>query len=319
MRRVLRHAVSLGIAVLVAAAILPGPERAAAQDGQIHIVGSGNTLLPLVESWIAAYAKTDPDYLVSVSGEGTMWGPTALMSGRAQIAAMSRELNEGERDVYRARVGGEPLGVTVGLGAIAIYVNDANPLEGMSLEQVDAVFSLARRCGGEYTALNWGDLGLEGPWERRPIEAYGRHPASGTGSFFQDEALCGGVLTGRLEALPGDGSVARSVAESIAAIGFGSFADPAPGAKALPLARGDGEAFVAAEPAALRDGSYPLTRPLVLYARPAADGAVDPRVAAFLAFTLSEEGQALLGSAGFVPASAATVAAGLAALAGEVR
>jgi phosphate transport system substrate-binding protein len=280
---------------------------ALAAGDTIQIVGSAFTLRPILDRWVETFRRAHPETRVRVAGDGTADGPAALISGRAQIAAMSRPMSPGEIKVFRDRYDFDPLGVPVGLDMVAVYVHAGNPVERLTLRQLDAIFSEGRRCGANAPAKRWGDVGLDGEWTERPIRIFGRRSASGTGGFFQQVALCGGLLRGSLQEKAGGGAVAAAVAESAYAIGFGNRVEDTAGVKVVAIARSEDDAQVLPDREGLHSGDYPLTRELFLYARRPPGEAIDPDIAAFLAFAVSAEGQAIVEQAGFVRVPEASV------------
>ena len=149
---------SCALALALALAAAPAPARAA--ENTIQIVGSAFTVRPILDRWVEAFRRTHPETRVRVSGEGTAEGPAALISGRAQIAAMSRPMSAGEFKVFRDRNGFDPLGVPVGIDSVAVYVHAGNPVEHLSLRQLDAIFSEGRRCGAKQPAKHSAAVSL---------------------------------------------------------------------------------------------------------------------------------------------------------------
>src|SRR5690625_7199535 len=82
--------------------------------------------------------------------------------------------------------------VRVGLDPIAVFVNRDSPIEGLSLAQVDAIFSSTRRCGAPSDITRWGQVGMTGAWANRDITLYSRNAVSGTYGYFRQHALCDG-------------------------------------------------------------------------------------------------------------------------------
>ena len=158
------RAASFALALLALAA---GPS--AARPPGVRCAG-GETLAPLVRAWAAdvAAAKVSVDADARLAADGFR----ALLEGRADCVMFVREPFPSERAAFRARFGHDPLLIPVARGsfatrggthAIAIYVNAANPLAGLTLDQVEAVLS-ARPRGRPAPAQTWGDLGLTGAW-----------------------------------------------------------------------------------------------------------------------------------------------------------
>lgn len=274
------------------AALLLGPAAARAAD-TLLIAGSGYTMPPFIETWIAVF-NARGGVQVEFEGRGTPTGPPALLSGRAQIASMTRELNAEEREAFQRKLGHEPLAVPVALDAVAIFVHAGNPLQSLTPLQVDALFSADRRCGAESDLQSWGDLGLGAAFAAQPIHLYGRRPGSGTGEFFRRKALCDGHLKTSLRTATGPRSSARSIASDPYGIGFSSRADGVDGTRPLPIATDVGPTTVAAGD--VYSAAYPLARRLYFYV----DRPFAPGVREFLRFALSPEGQLAVESAGYL-------------------
>lgn len=193
-------------------------------------------------------------------------------------------------------------------------MNRDNPLPGLTLAQVDAIFSKTRRCGVPASIDRWGQLGLGGEWEQREVALFGRNLLSGTRAFFAEHALCKGEFKDRLQMRPTSVDVVSAVSWQTYAIGYSGVGYARPTVRVLPIAAADGQAFVEATPANARMQEYPLTRFLYIYVnkRP---GQPLPRLEReFLRFVLSERGQYLVENDGFIPLSPDTVSFELAKL-----
>ncbi len=276
-----------------------GTSAAPGEAVTLRIAGSGYTMPLFTTRWAEAYSAAT-GRPVAVERKGTSTGPPALLTGKAQIASMTRPMNVAERTAFRRRLGYEATAVAVAADALAVFVHESNPLERMTLGQVDAVFSAERRCGGGGAIRIWGELGLDGPFAGRTIDLYGRHPNSGTGTYFSSVALCGGPFTDRLRVSPGRASAARAVADSRTSIGFASRADRQPGIKLLALAKRREEPYVPPTAESIYSGRYPLARQLYFYVQRPPGGAVEPSVADFLRYVLSSEAQQVVEEVGYL-------------------
>src|SRR5690606_31589675 len=172
----------------------------------------------------------------------------------AQFGPMSREMKASELDQFEARFGYPPTPMRVALDALAVYVHRDNPVQGLTLAQVDAIFSKSRACGYPEDITTWGQAGLTGPWANRPISLYGRNSASGTYGFFKENALCGGDYKDEVKEQPGSASVVQGVTVDLYGIGYSGIGYRTSGVRAVPLAFGEGEPF--AEPR-LENVSWP--------------------------------------------------------------
>ena len=92
---------------------------------------------------------------------------------------MSRKMKDKELASFEKKFGYKPTAIPVAIDALAVYVHKDNPIQGMSIAQVDAIFSNTRKCGGDVDLSTWGDLGLEGNWVKRDIQLFGRNSVSG--------------------------------------------------------------------------------------------------------------------------------------------
>jgi phosphate transport system substrate-binding protein len=287
--------------LLRASVLLLALSAATAGAGEpLRVVGSG-TLHPLVERWSHAVEARDPSVAIEVVAGGSNLGPYALITGRAEVAAMTRSLNDAEREALRRRLGADPLEVAVAADAIAVFVNATNPLEHLTLEQIDAVFSSTRRCGAPAEIARWGELGLEGEWGDHTIALYGRTAVSGTYAFFRQVALCGGVFRDTVQERPGPRSTVLSIAGSRYGMGYGSRADRIDGVKALALARRAGEPYATVDAADVYSGAYPLARTFFLYLARRPSQPLDPRAADLVEEALSRKGQEGATEAGYLP------------------
>ena len=118
-------------------------------------------------------------------------------------------MKDKEIEAFESRFGYKPTAIRVAIDALAVYVHKDSPLEALSIAQVDAAFSETRRCGAPVSVDSWGDFGLSGSWEERPIQLYGRNSVSGTYGYFKKVGLCSGDFKGSVNEQPGSASVVR--------------------------------------------------------------------------------------------------------------
>jgi phosphate transport system substrate-binding protein len=189
----------------------------------------------------------------------------------------------------------------VAVDALAVYVHKDNPLERMTLEQVDAAFSKTRRCGATEALATWGALGLSGAWADKPIRLYGRNSASGTYGYFKEIALCNGDYQDTVKEQPGSASVVQGVTEDAYGMGYSGIGYRTSGVKPVALAKKAGEPFGTVEAADVYAGKYPLSRYLYIYVNKAPNSPADPLVREFVRYVLSKEGQEIVVKDGYLP------------------
>jgi len=296
------------------AVAVPGPAgelnaytRVSGVSGTLSSIGS-DTLANLMTLWTEAFKREYPNVNVQVQAAGSSTAPPALTEGTASFGPMSREMTDKEVQEFETRHGYKPTAFRVAIDALAVYVHKDNPLESLTLPQVDAIFSVTRRCGAGADIGEWGQLGLTGSWAGRPMQLYGRNSVSGTYGYFKQVALCSGDFKNSVNEQPGSASVVQSVASSLNGIGYSGIGYVTSGVKALPLAEREGDMPRAANPENALDGSYPLARYLYLYVNKRPGTPLAPMEAEFVKLVLSKEGQEVVSKDGYVPLDARLVA-----------
>ena len=232
-------------------------------SGNLSSIGS-DTLANLMTLWTEGFKRNYPSVNIQVQAAGSSTAPPALTEGTANFGPMSRAMKDKEIEAFESRFGYKPTPVRVAIDALAVYVHKDNPLDSMAIADVDAAFSETRRCGGAQSKDAWGDLDLEGSWEERPIQLYGRNSVSGTYGYFKKVGLCSGDFKGSVNEQPGSASVVHAVASSLNGIGYSGIGYVTSGVKALALSKDGGDA-VEATPENALSGDYPLSRYLYVY------------------------------------------------------
>ena len=169
-------------------------------------------------------------------------------------------------------------------------MNKDNPLEQLTLAQVDAAFSKTRRRGYKQNVTTWGQLGLTGDWANRPISLYGRNSASGTYGFFKEHSLGNGDYKDSVKEQPGSASVVQGVTEDRFGMGYSGIGYKTSGVKVVALADKDGDAFSSGSYEDVKSGKYPLNRFLYIYINRAPGKPLDPLVKEFCKLMFSQGG-----------------------------
>lgn len=293
---------------------IPGYQRTSGVSGNLNSIGS-DTLNNLMTLWAEGFRQQYPNVKIQIEGKGSSTAPPALIAGTAQIGPMSREMKAEEIDAFEKKYGYKPTAIRVSVDALAVYVSKDNPLEKLSLSQVDAIFSKTRKGGGKKDLKSWGDLGLGSDWSNRPISLYGRNSASGTYGYFKEFALFKGDYKDSVKEQPGSASVVQGVTEDNFGIGYSGIGYRTSGVKPLKLSQKDGgAAFGTDDVAHIYDGSYPLSRYLYVYINKTPGKPADPMIREFVKYVLSKEGQQVVVKDGYLPLQAPIAAAELAKL-----
>jgi phosphate transport system substrate-binding protein len=269
-------------------------------SGNLTSIGS-DTLNNLMLLWAESFRAIYPNVNVQVQGAGSSTAPAALIEGTSQLGPMSRAMTGAEMDRFEARHGYKPTEIRVAIDALAVFVNRENPIPGLSLPQVDAIFSNTYRLGHS-PIRTWGDAELTGDWANRPISLYGRNSVSGTYGFFKNVALGGGDFDGeRYQEQPGSSTVIQSVTADRYGIGYSGIGYRTSGVRAISLAREDGEPFAEPSPENCISGEYPLARFLFLYINKDPRQPLDRLTYEFIRYISSRQGQDVVLRDGYIP------------------
>lgn len=292
---------------------LPDYQKATGVSGNLSSVGS-DTLANLMTLWAEGFKRYYPNVNIQIQAAGSSTAPPALTEGTSNLGPMSRKMKDKELASFEARYGYKPTAVPVAIDALAVYVHKDNPIEGMSIQEVDAVFSSTRRCGGNIDIDTWGKAGLTGPWVNRDIQIFGRNSVSGTYGYFKKTSLCKGDFKNTVNEQPGSASVVQSVATSINGIGYSGIGYRTSSVRAVPLSKKPGGELIPASFEAAVTGEYPLSRFLYVYINKAPNKPLSPLDREFIKLILSKPGQEVVVKDGYIPLPAKVVARQMAIL-----
>jgi phosphate transport system substrate-binding protein len=279
---------------------LPEYGKASGVSGNLSSVGS-DTLANLMTLWAEEFKRVYPNVNVQIQAAGSSTAPPALTEGASIMGPMSRLMKDKEIEAFEKRHGYKPTPVAVAIDALAVFVNKDNPVEGLDLQQVDAIFSATRLCGASEDVTLWGQLGLEGAWNERQLQLYGRNSVSGTYGYFKQHALCRGDFKNSVNEQPGSASVVQSVSASLNGIGYSGIGYTTSSVRAVPLTRTPGNPFVEATAESAVNGTYPLARFLYVYVNMEPGTGPDPLTREFITMVLSRQGQDIVVKDGYVP------------------
>jgi phosphate transport system substrate-binding protein len=290
---------------------LPSYQRTSGVSGSLNSVGS-DTMNNMMTLWAETFRKFYPSVKLQVEGKGSSTAPPALIGGTAQFGPMSRPMRATEIDQFEAKYKYKPTELKTSYDALAVYVHKDNPIEKLTLAQVEAVFGKTRKRGYKQNVTTWGQLGLTGDWANRPISLYGRNSASGTYGFFKEHTLKNGDFKDTVKEQPGSASVVQGITEDRFGIGYSGIGYRTSGVKAVPLAETDAGPFLAGSYQDVTGGKYPLWRYLYIYVNKAPGRPLDPLVGEFVKLMLSKEGQEAVVKDGYMPLPAKVAQAELA-------
>jgi phosphate transport system substrate-binding protein len=272
-------------------------------SGVLNGKGS-DTLNNMMDLWVKGFMKAYPSVQATYVGEGSSTAPPALIEGTAQLGPMSRAMKPEEEEAIEEKYGVKPTRIAVALDCVAVFVHKDNPVHGLTLPQLDCIFSQTRNSG--FTDISsWGQvtkkLKANADWVDLPISLYGRNAASGTYAFFKKNALFKGDYKDTVKEQPGSAAVVNGVASDRGGIGYSGIGYRTADVRVVPLSKDSKTLPVEATFQNALDGSYPLGRALYIYVVKKPNEPLPPLVKEFIKYVLSKEGQEIVVQDGFGP------------------
>lgn len=292
---------------------LPDYQPSSGVSGTIKSVGS-DTMNNMMTLWSEGFLKIYPNVRIEIEGKGSSTAPPALISGTANFGPMSRTMKPAEQDAFEKKFGYKPTQLATSIDMVGVYVNKDNPIKGLTLAQVDAIFSSTRKLGAPQDIRTWGQLGLTGEWAAAPISLYGRNSASGTYAFFKEEAMGKGDYKNSVKEQPGSSAVVQGCATDKFGIGYSGIGYKTADVLAVPLASEAGADFIPATEDYAYSGEYPLSRSLWLSVNYRPGSQLDPLRREFIKYIFSKQGQSDVVKDGYFPVTAEFAAQQLAAV-----
>jgi len=269
-------------------------------SGNLSSVGS-DTLANLMTLWAEDFKRHYPNVNIQIQAAGSSTAPPALTEATSNMGPMSRKMKSKEVAAFEKRYGYKPTAIAVAIDALAVYVNKDNPIKGLSIPEIDAIFSATRKCGHSDDIKKWGDLNLAGNWKNKSIQIFGRNSVSGTYGYFKKKALCKGDYKNNVNEQPGSASVVQSVTASLNGIGYSGIGYKTSGVKAVPLTKKPGGKFIEASAENAIKGTYPLARFLYVYVNKKPNKPLAPLEKEFLKLVMSKQGQQVVVKDGYIP------------------
>jgi phosphate transport system substrate-binding protein len=270
------------LAVVIMLATVVFGMRLNAED-KITVKGS-DTMVILAQRWAERYMASHPNVAVQVTGGGSGTGISALINGTTDICNASRPMKPSERDKLKQRFGTRGVEIKAALDGLSVYVNDANPVAELNLDQIRSIYT------GKIT--NWKEVG--GPDQK--IILYGRENNSGTYVYFKDNVLMGDDYTSTMQSMPGTAAVVNAVARDKNGVGYGGAAY-GKGIREIKVKKDASSPAYAPTQENIKSGLYPISRYLYMYVKNRPTGALKE----YIDWTLGNEGQSIVTEVGYFP------------------
>ena len=278
-------------------------------SGELKLGGS-NTMSHVATVWVNSFTTFYPDVKITVDVNGSRAAVDSVQAGETHIGLLSRTISEEEIQAFQQQHGYPPTVVTPCLERTAIYVNKDNPIEGLTITQLDAIFGTECKRGASEPCRKWGQLGLTGEWASLPVNVHGRTLDTGSQVFLQQAVKLGSSLREDITSHKSNIGIVEAVSKDKGSIGFGGLSYATSEVKPVPLALHEGQDFVAIDSHEADMGLYPLVRRLQLVVKHDPSKALEPVQREFIKYVFSQLGQEDVIKAGFqaIPARPARVA-----------
>jgi phosphate transport system substrate-binding protein len=261
----------------------------------------------ITKAWAAGFQKIYPNVEFALKYE-TPGGSIPKLRPGAELASGGRELLDRDSRNFRQRQGVsyDPLVLAVAGGSyrtmgftdpFAFFVNKDNPLDKLSLAQLDAMYSTTRNRGYKEDIKTWGQLGLGGDWADQPIILWGVTPPNGYEQFLRDRVLKGGKLKDTIQVRDSVFPLPYLVGFSRHSIGYASrsyITDCTKDVKLIAIAENDGGPYYRGTLDEVSTQKYPLSRVIYIFAHRIPGQRLEPKLKEFLRFILSRDGQQIV-------------------------
>ncbi len=281
----------------------PGEVKSEPEE-ELAIVGA-DIMDEIVLGWTKIYRKQYPRLSLTLDLRASGAGGPGLASGKAGLAPVGREMFPAEKKLFTDKYGYEPLEIKVATGSVGslgktattvILVDKDNPIDCLSIPQLDAVYSKSRKHGYK-EVTTWGDLGAGGEWADRPIHLYGLKPVNGIEIYFKTVAMDSGEYKDNIEFVKGKGFThaftvaAEDMAKKPGGLTYALLANVTPNVKVLKVSPTTGGTCYEPNTQNVYTHKYPMSRYVYIYVNKPPGKPLEPKVKEFLKLVLSREGQ----------------------------
>src|SRR4029079_1608388 len=157
------------------------------------------TMVVLGQRWAEEFMKKNPSATIQVTGGGSGTGISALINGTTEICEASRSMKDAEKAQLKEKTGAPPEEIVVAKDGLSVYLNDSNPLNELTMDQLKGIFT------GKVT--NWKEVG----GADAEIIPYSREKSSRPYVFFKEHVLSNANYPPRAQAMPGTAAVVNAV------------------------------------------------------------------------------------------------------------
>lgn len=288
---------------------LPVYRPVSSLQGELRLAGS-NTMSHVAAVWAAGFRQFYPDVKISINITGSREAVTSVANGQAQLGLLSRSITAEEVADFQKKLAHPPQVLTPCLERMAIYVHKDNPIKGLTLAQIDAIFSNECKRGEPAPIRTWGQLGFPGAWAQQPVVPQGRKDDTGSQVFFQEAVLLGGTYRSDMQNHSDNLTLLNAIVTDPRSIGFAGLCYDNPSVRTVPVAITAEGPYVGIDSPEADSGMYPLVRPLQFVVNHDPAKGLPAVQAEFIKYVFSRLGQEDVIKSGFqaIPARPANIA-----------
>lgn len=261
-----------GMGTALAAAPAAPLDAFKGQKGVIDIAG-GTAHIPVMKEAARQIMEANPDVRITVAGGGSGVGVQKVGEGIVQIGNTGRALKPAEVEKYGL------VSFPFAIDGVAVAVNPANKVEGLTKAQIKDIFS------GKIA--NWKEVG----GADAPISLYVREDGSGTRETFEERALDKGASSAGANVVNSNGAMKTAIGQDPNAVGYVGIGHLDKSIKGVSV---DGMA-PSQENAA--SGQYTVTRLLYMNTKGEPQGITK----GFVDYIFTPAGQEIVSKAGYIP------------------
>ena len=266
------------------------------RGGKIVADGS-STVYPVIAAISEEFGLANREVRMLVGFSGTGGGFKKFLSGETDINNASRPIKESE--LTKAEENGiKFIELPIAFDGLSVVVHPSNSfVDSFTVEELKRIWEPGS------TVKKWSDV--RPSWPDSELHLYGPDPDSGTFDYFT-EAIIGEESASRSDYSPSadDNVLITGVSgdkDSLGFFGYAYYEGSKDSLKLVPIDGGAGPVLPNAT--TISNGTYsPLSRPLLIYVR--SEAADRPEIEAFINYMLSDEGQMIIRSVGYVPMEA---------------
>ena len=261
-----------GMGTALAAAPAAPLDAFKGQKGVIDIAG-GTAHIPVMKEAARQIMEANPAVRITVAGGGSGVGVQKVGEGIVQIGNTGRALKPAEVEKYGL------VSFPFAIDGVAVAVNPANRVEGLTKAQIKDIFS------GKIA--NWKEVG----GADAPISLYVREDGSGTRETFEERAMDKGTSAAGANVVNSNGAMKTAISQDPNAIGYVGIGHLDKSIKGISV---DGMA-PSQENAA--SGQYTVTRLLYMNTKGEPQGITR----GFVDYIFTPAGQEIVSKAGYIP------------------